>query len=172
MEDKLTHWRSLTNAEYIGAYSLNAGEERTVEIISVSKKKVKGGDGREDECIVAELKNEKPFILNRTNCKTLQKVFGSPHIENWVNKKIIIYAENVKAFGEVVDALRIRPTKPILPELLPTSPKWIGAIEAIHTGKITLEKIQENYFVSTKNQEVIKKELVKLKKLDETLNKK
>lgn len=155
MSEQLTHWKKLTNQDYIGAYSLQPGEEKTVEIISVSKQKVKGSDGKDSDCIVATLKGEKPFILNRTNCKTLSKVFGSPHIENWRGKKIIIYAENVKAFGDMVDALRIRPTAPILPELTPKSPKWEGAIKAIQSGTTTIEAIEKSYSLSFENKNLL-----------------
>ncbi len=130
-EEQLTHWKLLTDQNYIGSYSLQPGEEKIVEIVSVGKELVKGSDGSEKSCTVAKLKGEKPFILNRTNCKTLTKVFKTPYIENWKGKKIIVYAESVKAFGETVDALRIRPTEPQKPELNPASAKWIGAIQAL-----------------------------------------
>lgn len=152
MTDKLTHWKTLTNPNYIGAYSLQPGEERTVEIISVGKEKVKGTDGKEQECIVATLKNEKPFILNKTNCKTLTKVYGTPFIENWKGKKIIVFAEKVKAFGDVVDALRIKPFVPILPELKPDSPKWNGAVEALRNGTVTIEQIESKYKLTAINK--------------------
>ena len=152
MTDKLTHWKTLTNPNYIGAYSLQPGEERTVEIISVGKEKVKGTDGKEQECIVAVLKNEKPFILNKTNCKTLTKVYGTPFIENWKGKKIIVFAEKVKAFGDLVDALRIKPVVPILPELTPDSPKWPGAVAALMEGTVTIEQIEAKYKLTPANK--------------------
>lgn len=152
---ELTHWKQLTDARYIGAYSLQEGEERIVEILSVSKQKVKSTDGKENECIVATLKNEKPFIINKTNCKTLTKVFGSPFIENWKNQRIIIYADNVKAFGEYVDALRVKPVKHIMPTLSPESPKWRGAIAALIANTVTIEQIEKNYTLSAENRELL-----------------
>lgn len=152
MSTELTHWKKLTNPNYIGAYSLQPGEERTVEIISVGKEKVKGTDGKEQECIVAVLKNEKPFILNKTNCKTLTKVYGTPFIENWKGKKIIVFSEKVKAFGDVVDALRIKPFVPILPELKPDSPKWNGAVDALRNGTVTIEQIEAKYKLTPANK--------------------
>lgn len=151
----LTHWKKLTNPDYIGAYSLQPGEEKTVEIISVGRRKVKGTDGKETECTVAELKNEKPFILNRTNCKTISKIAGSSFIENWKGVKIIIYADNVKAFGDVVEALRIRPTVPLLPELTPLSPKWSGAVAALQAGTHKITDIEKKYKLSKENRELL-----------------
>lgn len=159
----LTHWKALTNPDYIGAYSLLPGEERTVEIVSVAKQPVKGTDGKETQCTVATLKGEKPFILNRTNCKTLTKVFKSPYIENWKGKKIIIYVDpNVKAFGDVVEALRIRPTAPILPTLDPKSPKWPGAVKALKEKVVTVEKIKEQYALTPENEKLLLTEMIKI----------
>lgn len=152
MKQELTHWKKLTNPDYIGAYSLQPGEEKVVEILSVCRQKVKGTDGKEQECTVAQLRNEKPFILNRTNCKTITKVAGSPFIENWSGLKVIIYADKVKAFGDVVDALRVKPTAPILPELTPSSPKWKGAIEALIGSKTTIEAIERAYKLTPENK--------------------
>lgn len=153
--ENLTHWKKLTNPDYIGAYSLQPGEEKTVEIVSVGKRMVKGTDGKESECIVADLKGEKPFILNKTNCKTLTKLFKTPFIENWKGKRVIVYAAKVKAFGEEVDALRIRPTEPLLPELNPNSPKWAGALDAMKKGATTIEAIKKAYAVSLENEKLL-----------------
>ena len=151
----LTHWKKLTNPDYIGAYSLQPGEKKVVKILSVGREKVKGTDGKETECTVAKLESEKPFILNKTNCKILTKVFGTPFIENWKNQKIIIHSEPVKAFGETVDALRVVPEKPILPELTPESAKWTGAVEALVNGKTTIEAIEKSYKLTKANRELL-----------------
>jgi len=154
--ETLTHWKKLTNPNYIGAYSLQPGEERCVEIISVGQEKVKGSDGKDSLCTVAKLKNEKPFVLNRTNCKTLTRISGTPFIEKWNGLKVIVYAEKVKAFGDIVDALRIKPAQPIFPELNPESPKWVGAIECLRKGETTIEAIEKSYKISAANKTLIK----------------
>jgi hypothetical protein len=156
----LTHWKQLTNAEYIGAYSLQPGEERVVQIVNVCKKPVKGTDGKETDCIVANLKNEKPFILNKTNCKTLTKVSGSGFIEDWAGLKITVYADKVKAFGDVVDALRIRPVKPMKPKLNPASPKWEGAIDALRKGSTTIDAIEKAYELTATDKKTLETALI------------
>ena len=53
------------------------------------------------------------MILNRTNSKAIEKVAGSGLVQDWVGTQVTLYVEKgVKAFGEVVDALRIRDKKP------------------------------------------------------------
>ena len=51
---------------------------------------------------------EKPMILNSTNAKMIQKLLKTPYIEEWSGHRIQIGVEMVKAFGEIVDALRVR----------------------------------------------------------------
>lgn len=111
-----THWKKLTNPDYLGAYSFASGdgyEEKVVKITTVRQEKVTGPDGKQEMCMVAHLADGlKPMILNRTNCKAIEKVSGSPFIEAWAGVCVTVYVAKVKAFGDVVDALRIRPTKP------------------------------------------------------------
>jgi hypothetical protein len=111
-----THWKKLTNPDYIGTYILSPGEERTVKIMSVERGMVAGVNGKKEECTIAHLENEKPFILNRTNCKTITKLYGTPFIEEWSGKSVTIYAAKVNAFGEEVEALRIRQRVPAAPK--------------------------------------------------------
>lgn len=156
MSEPKIHWKQLTNPLYLGAYSLQPGEERIVEIERVVKEQVKGADGKAEDCTVAYLKGEKPMILNSTNCKTLSKVYGSPYIQDWIGKSVIVYSEKVKAFGDVVDALRIRPTKPPLPELTPEHPKWAEAVKAVKADPKAIDKITARFTVSSVNLKLLK----------------
>jgi hypothetical protein len=147
-----THWKLLTNPDYLGAYSLQPGQELQVRILSVEKKFVKGPDGKESECTVAELEGQKPMILNKTNCKTISKIYGTPYIEDWKNKTVIVYATKIKAFGDYVEALRVKGEKPPLPELTPDHPKWLDAKFALQNGTVTIDQIKKNYQVSKENE--------------------
>jgi len=147
-----THWKRLVNPDYIGAYSLEPGQELTVMIEKVEKRLVKGVDGKQEHCIVADLKGQKPMILNRTNCKMIAKVYDTPYIEEWAGKKITIYAAKIKAFGDMVEALRIRPIAPALPELNPSHPKWEDAKTALKENKVTIETIKQNFKLTKENE--------------------
>lgn len=160
MSETYTHWKKLTNPDYIGAYSLQPNEERLIEIIKVERRMVAGADGKKEECTVAVLKNEKPFILNSTNCKILSKIYETPYIEQWQNKTAIVYAAKIKAFGEEMEALRIRPVKPSLPELTPDHPKWSDAVKSLAEGKVTIDKIATKYTISAENRELLISEAI------------
>lgn len=107
-----THWKKLTNPNYLGSYAFNPGEEKTETIKAVRQESVTGSDGGKDECVVAYFKSDcKPLILNKTNCKVIEKLTGSPYIEDWANQTITMRVQKVKAFGDIVDAVRVKPEK-------------------------------------------------------------
>lgn len=109
-----THWKKLTNPDYLGAYAFEPGEEKIGTIAYVREESVIGADGKKEDCTVAHFseKELKPLILNATNCKAITKLYKSPYIEDWAGKQIVMRVQQVKAFGEVVDAVRIKPEIP------------------------------------------------------------
>lgn len=151
----LTHIRQLQNPNYIGAYSLQPNEERVVTITKVVQESVVNSKGESEPCAVIHLKDEKPFILNATNRETLIKVFETPYVENWIGKSFVVYAKTIKAFGGTVDALRIKPIKPPLPELTPDHPKWGEAVKAVKADPKAIEKITARFSLSPTNLKLI-----------------
>ena len=111
--EKLTHWKKLINPDYLGAYSLDGLAELNVTIENVVREMVTGTGGKKEECTVAYLKDQKPFIINRTNGKTITKALKTPYVEEWVGKSITLYATTTKVAGEEVECLRVRPVAPV-----------------------------------------------------------
>jgi len=107
-----THWKKTMNPNYLGAYALEPNQDLIVEITEVKTESVMNADGRNEECLVAHLKDQKPLIVNKTNAKAIAKVCGSNYIEDWKGKQIALYISNVKAFGELVEAIRVRTVAP------------------------------------------------------------
>lgn len=117
--ETLTHWKKLMNPDYLGSYALEPGKDLIATIHTVGNEEVTGSDGKKEICSVIHfVEGVKPMILNATNNKTIAKLFKTPYIEQWSGRKIQIYTEKVRAFGEVWDALRIRPFLPVEKELL------------------------------------------------------
>lgn len=109
----MTHFKKLMNPMYLGSYEFDPGQEMTLTIANVRSESVIGSDGKKEDCIVAHFReNVKPMILNSTNCKAIAKLYKTPYIEEWKDKQIIVRVQQVKAFGDVVDALRIKPEIP------------------------------------------------------------
>lgn len=109
----MTHWKQNFDYKFAGAYELQPGEMKTLTIKNTGHAEVMNQQGRKESCFVAyfEGADQKPMVLNKTNCKRIGKLYGDM-IENWNGKQITIKSEKVNAFGEVVDALRIVPIIP------------------------------------------------------------
>jgi hypothetical protein len=106
-----THWKKNYNPNYIGSWAFQPGEEKTVTIKEIKYEAVQNQKGSE-ECTVAYFEEEKPMILNKTNCEMIAKVWGTPYIEDWKGRKIILKVKKISAFGEMVDAVRVSSTRP------------------------------------------------------------
>lgn len=141
-----THWRRLINTKYLGAYSLPANKDLTVTIRSVNNELVEGDKGRKDQCIVAQIVGNKPLILNKTNCKTIEKMYG-PVIENWAGKQITLYESTTRMGGEMVGCLRIRSNVPNVEKVLhPITPQQFDkALKAVETGHYSIDQIVAGY---------------------------
>ena len=94
-----THWKKLINPDYLGAYSLDPGKDMVLTIRQVKKEMVTGADGKKEECIVCYWQeDQKPMILNVTNCKMITKLLKTPYIEHWAGHRIQIF------FITIIDA--------------------------------------------------------------------
>ena len=102
------------NPNYIGAYDLYDLDvkEITVTIKNFREEEVVT-NGKSEACAVMYFEEDfKPMIVNPTNKKVLAKRFHSKLTEKMVGKRITIHIEQVKAFGKIYDALRIKDVLP------------------------------------------------------------
>ena len=148
--EKLTHWKKLQNPLYLGSYDFQPSEERIVTVKDVKREMVKGQEGTEEHTIVYFTDNYKPMIMNATNSKMLTKLAESPYVEKWIGTSFKLVVVKIKAFGEFMDALRIKSEKVVklLPELVLDSPNFVKVKEAIASGKFTIEQVQSKYKLS------------------------
>jgi hypothetical protein len=109
------HWKKVvSDPTYIGEADFEPGEEKVLTIASVNPKEtVTTQEGKSVKAVVHWVEKEKAMILNVARSKAIQKVAGSPYLDEWVGKKVQLYIDNkVKAFGEIVSAVRVRPYAP------------------------------------------------------------
>jgi len=157
------HWKKQFNYEYLGSYSLDGKKEAVVTVSRLAQEKVTGQQGRKEDCFVVYFKEfDKGMILNRTNARAIEKVSGSGLVEDWVGVQVTLYVEKgVKAFGDVVDALRIRDKKPTRQTM--TKQIETSMLDAIKNGKATqVEQALIKYNMTDKQKETINLELSKL----------
>ena len=107
--ENLTHWKKMTDPKYIGSYDFQPGQELKVTIEKIENVNIELFNGKKLEtknCMLAYFKGaKKPMILNKENMKIITKVAGSPYIEQWVGKELVLYVTKVAAFGSMVDAV-------------------------------------------------------------------
>lgn len=154
MTNEKTHWKRLTNPDYIGAYWLPEGQDVTVTIDYVVREMVTGTGGKKEECTVAHLQGVKPFILNSTNSKTIAKLYG-PYIEDWAGQRITLFASTTKLSGETVECLRIRPkvSEPVAKTI--TDERLDKALQAIKAGTYSADKLRATFALTSEQEEKI-----------------
>lgn len=112
-----TPWKKIvSDPDYLGEADFNEGEEKIVTIDHVvSGVKIKSAEGTSEKAVVYFRERIKPMILNVARSKAITKVAKSKFVEDWTGVQIALYIDdNVKAFGDVVSAVRVRPQKPIV----------------------------------------------------------
>jgi len=160
MSEEKTHWKKQFNYDYLGSYSLPEGKDVVLTIAEMKREKVVGANGKKEECFVCYFVEKadwiKPMILNRTNCKVIEKLYRTPFIEDWKGHRIQIGSSRVDAFGEKTDALRVRTIIPKDVNEKPTvqtgSAVWNNILSAIKGG-YKINQITDKYSLS---QEQIK----------------
>ena len=127
-----------SNPDYLGSWDLEElpGKKMVLTIKAITDRKVPNGNGKEELCTVAEFHEPvKPMILNITNKKTLVRLYKTKETEKLVGKRILVEVKQVKAFGDIHDALRISKNEPPAPAKAASLPKCEGCgnpIEAAH----------------------------------------
>lgn len=104
------------NPNYLGSWDLDELPNREVTL-TIEKIVDEGvvANGQTENCTVIYWTDPtyKPMIMNVTNKKTLCRLYKTKDTEKLQGKAVLIGIERVKAFGDVYDALRIRPRIPL-----------------------------------------------------------
>lgn len=150
-QQEKTHWKRLANPDYLGAYDFQPGEERIVTVKNVTRETVSGPDGKKEECTILHfVEKYKPMIMNATNSKMLTKLADSPYVEDWAGKSFKLAVRKIKAFGDMVEALRIMPDKVIKqkPKLELNTENFTNCRNSYLADNGWLPKIKAKYEVS------------------------
>ncbi len=131
------------NPNYLGSWDLDElpNRELTLTIEKIIDEKVVT-NGQTENCTVCHWtdKNFKPMILNVTNKKRICKLYKTKDTEKLKGKSVTIQTERVKAFGDICDALRIKPIIP--PSANAVLPKCEGCSKNITAyGQMSPEQV-------------------------------
>lgn len=131
-----THWKKIvSDPNFIGEGDFQEGEEKVLTIDRVNASEtVTTAEGKSTKAVLHWREpGNKPMILNVARSKNIEKVAGSPYFEDWAGVSVQLYIEHgIKAFGEIVSAVRVRPFKPRVKkeQAVPPCADCGGAIEA------------------------------------------
>jgi hypothetical protein len=110
----VTHFRTLFDAgAYLGSWHLPQKKDAIVTIESVSGGTLGTGAAKTRKPIVTLQGKALKLALNKTNAKTIAKLYG-PDIDAWVGKRIALYVGETRDpdGGGQIACIRIRPSKP------------------------------------------------------------
>lgn len=123
MTEQKTHWKKVvSDPNFIGEGDFQEGEEKVLTIDRVNAAEtVQTAEGKSKKAVVHWREpGNKPMILNVARSKNIEKVAGSGYFEDWPGVRVQLYIEHgIKAFGEVVSAVRVRPFKPRVQQQTP-----------------------------------------------------
>ena len=103
--------RMFDDKEHLYAFDLE-GREVTVQIEKVFPGVLKGDKGRESKKpMVKFVGKDKKLALNKTNGKTISKLYGKD-TDDWAGQWITIYPTTTEFGGETVDCIRVKPLVP------------------------------------------------------------
>ena len=138
--------------KYLGAWDLEVDgkyEPKMVTIEKIYQDTFVGEMGKEDKVFIKLKEYSKPMVCNRSNFKRLETFFESFDPNSYIGKQIVITTEKVKSPQGLVDALRFS-TRPLPKKELPTlnEDQLEKAIEAVKSGRTTIEKIKKQYTIT------------------------
>lgn len=140
-EKRYEHWRNLTDLSHLRAECFAPKEKKVLTIKNVVREKVTSNNGTIEEKPVAYFEeNILPMVLNVTNCKMIEKIYGTGNIYDWIGKKIQVIATKTKVAGESVACLRIENVIPTTNE-----PKYYCAVCGKEISKDIYDKSIKHY---------------------------
>lgn len=111
----MPHWKSLQGKDFLGSWDFEKGEEKIVTITGYSSEVIRNPQnptGTDKPRVVLEFAECKKAVMNTTNCTMISDVIGSPDINDWIGKKIVLHTAKVRGFGKITDAIRVMDKKP------------------------------------------------------------
>ena len=105
--------------EHLRAECFAPKEKKVLTIKEVKQEKVTSNNGEVELKPVAYFFEEGvlPMVLNVTNCKMIEKLYGTGNIYDWIGKKVQVFATKTKVAKETVPCLRIEDVIPTTNEV-------------------------------------------------------
>lgn len=111
----MPHWKSLQGKDFLGSWDFEQGEEKVVTIKNYRSEIIENPQNPtavKKPKVVLDFVEVKPYPMNTTNCTMISEVLGSPDLDDWIGKQIVLHVEKVRGFGKMVEAVRVMDKKP------------------------------------------------------------
>jgi hypothetical protein len=102
-------------SKYLKAEELD--DELTVTITKVVMEELESKDrGKHDKPVAYFKEVEKGLVINKTNWSIIARIHGDES-DDWIGKQITLFVMDVEAFGEMVNAIRVKPPRKVAPKM-------------------------------------------------------
>lgn len=111
----------MRESKFLKQADVGRGALGTVESVTQMNVAKEGADHEMKWCMSFH-EIDKPLVLNSTNIQLCEKIFGSDDTDQWIGKRVVLYADpNVSFQGKLVGGIRVRAPKPsaVAPPLPP-----------------------------------------------------
>jgi hypothetical protein len=100
-------------SKYLKAGDLPEEGSQSVTIEKIGLEEI--GKDKETKIVLYFEELSQSMICNKTNARTIARLFASEDLDDWVGKTIRLYRTEVDFQGDMVDAIRVRskPEKPV-----------------------------------------------------------
>lgn len=112
----------LYDNRFLGKWDFGEGKDIIATIDRVGTDKV-FTKGKPEEKVILYLRDQKPMVLNKTNAKTITKLFGTDKWAQWSGRTIALFVDKSVRNpqpGELPGGIRVRPYEPKTEEILCT----------------------------------------------------
>jgi hypothetical protein len=98
------------------------GLDKILTIHDAQMERMGQGKQAEDKIVVYFSEIEKGLVLNKTNATTISKVCGSDDTDDWIGKRIAIFATETEFAGDQIECIRVRLKAPVAKKAAPPKP--------------------------------------------------
>ena len=147
-KDMSSHWRKILEMPYINGSELvgdvlvTIKEYKTENFFSPSKKR------KEDHAILYFNELKKGMVVNSRKAQAIERILGTPLMEEWVGKTLTIFSQDEKHFGIVYPVITVKRGEKKKSVLTPEHKRWNVAVEKIASGETDMKAIKKSFQVS------------------------
>ena len=141
----MTHFRKLRDERFLGSWDFEDPDSQKKPLVMERFERMEVFNAQDQtthkEPTVFFEGIGKGMILNITNLKTLAALYGDQY-EEWIGKPVLVEVKEVRAFGDIHQALRIKPER-ITAQSAPSQPAEPAPKPRAQTEKSKAKEVKD-----------------------------